>query len=447
MRVIGAEFRIEGISDSVNRLTELQETMLQLRSAIRDARAEGDDELLKGLRQSQRGVQEEIKATNAEIRNQVKEINSRQFDNSSIRGLQQTYRELSQTIRELSEEERNSEIGQALIAEAGAIKNEIRDVSESFGDTTFNIGNYTDSIVKAFNQQTKLTDEIARLQDEFNALPESIRNNTEVQEQFNEQIDRLSGQVEQLGEITGRTGRDFRDGFLDELENADGALGEAAKGVRGLGDTFKALLRNPVVAFLALIAGGLAALFNAFKSSEQGVELLDKATGVLNASWSLLVDLSTKVADAITGFADDPLESIKSLGQAIVDNVVNRFEGLINLFSLTGDALRALVNRDFNRLKEVAGEAGTALTQIGTGFDEQQQQAIVESIQETTERISENVSAFVALEQARRASIRTVQELTLEEQRYQNEAQRLACLLYTSPSPRDQRGSRMPSSA
>jgi hypothetical protein len=81
------------------------------------------------------------------------------------------------------------------------------------------------------------------------------------------------------------------------------------------------------------------------------------------------VELGTKITKAFS----DPKQAIADLWTALKENIVNRIEGLIDLFGILGKGIRAVFNRDLEALKEAASEAGTALIQLGTGLDEEQQ--------------------------------------------------------------------------
>ena len=208
---------------------------------------------------------------------------------------------------------------------------------------------------------------------------------------------------------------------------------------------------------------------------------------------STLVGFANDAADAIIGFAEDPVQGMVDLGQAIVTNVINRIKGLVDIAFIAGEALGNLVTLDFDALSESAQKAGVAITQVTTGLNENQQNALAESIRETTEEIQKNIEESVKLENARRAlniqnqelskSLETLrareQELQLiaddttksflEREQAAEQARSVSesaaqreieiaqnnlslinqeiCLLYTSPSPRDATLSRMPSSA
>ena len=53
MRVIGASFRVEGLSGTIDNLAGLELQLNQINTALRTARKEGNDDLFRGLKQSQ----------------------------------------------------------------------------------------------------------------------------------------------------------------------------------------------------------------------------------------------------------------------------------------------------------------------------------------------------------------------------------------------------------
>ena len=84
------------------------------------------------------------------------------------------------------------------------------------------------------------------------------------------------------------------------------------------------------------------------------------------------------------------------------------------------------------------------------GYSKRFETALAEESQANHHRISELVTTLSSLERNIRTSeARLTRERLSSIRTSVNEARELVetCLLYTSPSPRDQRGSRMPSSA
>ncbi len=390
---------VEGSDKAIKDLAALELEIDQINKNLREAKKVGNEDLYKNLKVQQEGLKKEISATRKEINRQVKDFQKAEFPTDSLIGLQRAYGELSQEIRGLSQADPQFE---QKVAEARKLKDQIREVSIAFGDTSPNIGNYSASILDAFSKQQKLAKQLDQVKERFNQLPKSIKNSTAAQKEYSQEVEKLEQEINKLGEITGKSAKDLENGFIEKLEDSEGALGDATKGVRGLGKSFKALLANPVVAVFAALAAAVTAVFTAFTKTERGANLMAKATGFLNGIMSVFVGFVDDAVTALIKFSEDPLQGIQNLGKAIIENVQNRITAAIDLFGIAGKALQKLFTGDFAGLTEVAGEAQVALQQFATGLDAEQQQEFAKAIQNTVEKVKEETNAFVALEAARR---------------------------------------------
>lgn len=310
----------------------------------------------------------------------------------------------------LSAEERANTIsGQKMEKQSAAIYAEMKRLQEITGKHTLNVGNYENSIVSAFNRQSKLTDELKKTREEFAKLPKDVRNSTKAQQELAAATDELTIEIESLSKITGKSTKDMEsfqetnENLLDAVSDLPGALGSAGGGVKGLGNSFKALLANPVVLVIGLIVGGLYALFNAFKASERGTALMTKATGLINGIWSQTIDIVDTLVDSVIYLFEEPQQALKDFGSLIVDNILNRFKSIIKLGGLAGKAIGQLLKGDFDGLKGTVKDANSAIIQFTTGLDAEQQKDFSDAIKETAKQVENQTKKFIDLEVAKRA--------------------------------------------
>ena len=85
----------------------------------------------------------------------------------------------------------------------------------------------------------------------------------------------------------------------NQMTALPGPLGAASAGVSKLGDTFKALLANPIVLLLAAIVAALALVFAAFKNAFEGGQKLEQVFDGIKAAAQALLDNLGKIGDAI----------------------------------------------------------------------------------------------------------------------------------------------------
>lgn len=333
-------------------------------------------------------------------------------------------------LNQLSAEERkNTEEGKKLEKQTFLIYQEMKRLQEATGKHVLSVGDYTKGVRDAAKEQDRLAAELKETKEQFEAANKATDLGAEVTKRYEDRIKELAGQIDSLGSITGKTSKDYEEGFLDKLAATDGVAGQAAQGVQGLSKSFKALLRNPIVLTLGLIVGVLATLFNAFKRSERGAELFGKATAVVQAVLGQLTQIAVRVADGIANAFRNPGEAIRNLGKIIVDQVLNRLKAIPLIAKAALDGLLALWNRDMNALKQSGVDALTAVNQAITGLDADQQRDFAGAIRETANEVKEEAAAFIALDAAKRANratnrdlVRSIENLTTAEQVYQGTA-------------------------
>jgi hypothetical protein len=158
----------------------------------------------------------------------------------------------------------------------------------------------------------------------------------------------------------------------------------------------------------ALIATGIGALVVAlgslvsyFTKTQRGADFLSKTMAGFKAIISVLTDRFSALGEIIFKAFSNPKQAIADLWEAIKTNIVNRFEGLIELFRAVGNGLESLWKRDMAGLKQAATETGAALVQMTTGLDETQQKKVADSIRGVVTEIKEESRAAMELAKAR----------------------------------------------
>lgn len=329
-------------------------------------------------------------------------------------------------LNQLSKEERkNTDEGQELVKTTNDIYQEMKRLQAETGKTSLNVGNYTSAIGDASADQRKFVAELKATEEEFKIFQKTAGASSERTKEYEQRIQELTEKIDNLGVVTGKTAKDYKSGFLDSMGETEGIAGNAARGVKGLGKSFKALLANPVVLFVAAIASALVALSSAFSRSEKGAQLMAKATGVVNALMSQLVDVAVSAAEFMEAAFNDPLGAIKELGKAIVMNLLNRFKGLALAAWNTGKAIGQALSGSFEDAEKSAQKAVQSINMAITGLDVSQQQALADAIKRTTEEVIKETNAFIALEEQRRSVrranrdlIRSIEDLTTAEELY-----------------------------
>jgi hypothetical protein len=245
---------------------------------------------------------------------------------------------------------------------------------------------------------TELISAFDNLSTEADSLAESADNlSTNIQKGFSDtkNIDNYSKSVGKAAKETEKIAKETEKSAKasNKAAKATGAFGRALSVLGGAGRKVGSVLRllaaNPLIAAFTLLVGVITTLVKAFTSTKEGAEALGRATAFLQAGLDVLRDIAVDVGKKIVAAFEDPVQSLKDLGKAIIDNVLNRFKGVIVLAQSVGKALKSAFNLDLDALKEAAAEASTALVQINTGLDAEQQKAFADSVKNTTNAIIE----------------------------------------------------------
>jgi hypothetical protein len=251
----------------------------------------------------------------------------------------------------------------------------------------------------------------------LNQMSAAQRKATKEGQQLEKQTNAIYQEMKALQEATGKhilSVGDYEKGtskLLEKLEGMPGVLGSAANGVRGLGGQFKALLANPVVLFLSAIVAAGTALFQAFRKTERGANLMAKASGALQGILTGLVGIVDGLVTKLIFLFENPKQALKDFGQLLVDQVVNRFKAIPLLAVAVGKSFKALWNNDLPALKDAAKEAGQALIQMTTGIDVDQQNRFVNALRDTLEYLDFVAIAYSNMEVRARGYRKEAREL------------------------------------
>lgn len=242
-----------------------------------------------------------IKELNAEIRTNERVVmantKAQQANQGSIEQLRAQLSQVTNQWSKLSKEEReNTDAGKKLVAQKKNLTEELKRLEKQTGDTRRNVGNYSEGVKEALMQ-------------------------------------------------TGAFGNQFA--LLAKAQkawNAIVALSNVAL------QSFKVALISTGIGAVAVALGTLAA---GFLSTQRGADAVSKVLKPLQFAfdrlWGLVQEFSVGIVDAFK----NPQQAIKDLGQAILQNLINRFTAV-------GKIIRSILEGDWRAL-------GDATIQLTTG--------------------------------------------------------------------------------
>lgn len=153
------------------------------------------------------------------------------------------------------------------------------------------------------------------------------------------------------------------DNNLEEVKETSGGV---AKGVKGIGNALKA-------AGIGLAVAAFAKLAEVFNQNQKVADAFNTAFEALSLAFNDFFKFLDRnvgtIIDYFKGLFDDPVQSLKNFGQAIVDNVIERVKSALDALGFLGDAVVKVFSGDFAGAAESAKNAGKELFDVVTGVN------------------------------------------------------------------------------
>ena len=142
---------------------------------------------------------------------------------------------------------------------------------------------------------------------------------------------------------------------LDKMSGgALSAFGNLKKGVSSAITSFKNLKFAIAATGIGLLVIGILAVKQAFTDSEEGQNKFAKLMGVIGSVTGNFIDLLATLGEKIISAFENPKKALSDFGDLIKNNLITRFEGLINLIPSIGKAISKLFKGDFSGAAEIA---------------------------------------------------------------------------------------------
>ena len=146
----------------------------------------------------------------------------------------------------------------------------------------------------------------------------------------------------------------------------------AKKGASGFGAGLKTIASGAGI--FTIIALALDKLKELFQSNQRVVDAFNIAFESLSIAFNDFFNFISSNVGAVTGFFksifDDPLGSVKSLGVAIKNNIIERVKSALEVFGLLGSAIKKVFSGDFDGAIQDAKSAGSEFVDVLTGVDD-----------------------------------------------------------------------------
>ena len=158
-----------------------------------------------------------------------------------------------------------------------------------------------------------------------------------------------------------------------DVEKLDKATDKASGGFKGMGTAIKGMGAALKAAGIGLVVALMAKLMEVFSKNQKVVDTFDTAMTSLSIAFNDLFGFLSDNVGKVTGFFKDlfenPVENIKKLGQALKENMLERFHSLLDMAGHLGGALKKLFEGDFKGALESGIDAQKEWIDVLTGVD------------------------------------------------------------------------------
>jgi hypothetical protein len=201
------------------------------------------------------------------------------------------------------------------------------------------------------------------------------------------------------------------------------SIKKLASGFKGVGLAIKA-------AGLKLLIGVFETIKTLFEENQKVADLFSTAMNGLQIVFNDFVDLITNnaqpVADFFKAIFDDPLGSIKDFGNAIKENLIERFNSYLDTLGYVAKAIKQVFEMDFSgaleSIKQAGKESIDVLTGVNNSFDKGVE-LVTKATEAVTEYVKETYNSAAALVEQEKAMARSETTSRMLQLSYQKQAE------------------------
>lgn len=163
---------------------------------------------------------------------------------------------------------------------------------------------------------------------------------------------------------------------VDNISKKVDNIGDnAKKSATSATKSFKEMAGNLVksLGVIGLVASAIGAVKEVLASNQKVVDFFSAAMGtfsdIVRDAFNFITENAGAVVDYFKAIFEDPLGSLEALGDAIKENIIERFESWLEMFGHVGKAIKHLFEGEWQKAWEAAKEAGTEAVDVITGVD------------------------------------------------------------------------------
>ena len=165
-------------------------------------------------------------------------------------------------------------------------------------------------------------------------------------------VEELQKEMKNLGKETKKVAEEN-----SILAKGKKAFADMKAGIKGATAGFKGLKGAIAATGLGALLIALTSLFAYFKNSEEGSRKLAIAMEALGIITGKVMDFFSALGEKIVWAFTSPKEALMTFMNLVKENIINRFEGLLELIPKLGEAISLLFQGKFSAAGKVAADA------------------------------------------------------------------------------------------
>ena len=200
-------------------------------------------------------------------------------------------------------------------------------------------------------------------------------------------IDNVAKSVQDLNKEVVSSNQDT----AKSLKNVETSSGQAAKGIRGIGNALKA-------AGIGLAIAAFATLKDIFMQNQKAADFFNTSFEVVSIAFNdfvgFIIDNGAKVTDFFKSIFDDPKQALIDFADAFKKNIQERFESYLDTLGFLASAVKKVFSGDFAGALEDVKSAGKESLDVLTGVNDTFDKS-VDIVNSSAEAISNYASETV----------------------------------------------------
>jgi len=211
------------------------------------------------------------------------------------------------------------------------------------------------------------------------AIKETVQ--IDVESNATDQTNELVGAINELKDAIKEMSTGLEKGLGDvnkelgdtkkSVEAVETAAENSSKGVGKLSKAFGNIGKASGIIFL--VEKAMEILYDLFNNNQRVVDIFNTAFNFLQIAFSDFVKFIENNIGGITGFFKDvfenPGENIRALGEAIKNNIIERFQSMLDVLGFVGKAMQKFFTGDFKGALNEVKNAGSEMVDVFTGVD------------------------------------------------------------------------------